>query len=100
MPDGEGWSTSHISCFTVKTEPWYPFDRKLGGPQSQCEQWEKIMSNLRLYITNRNIIDFFFPRKSFVVFGVAEFKEYCTLDEVYCKMVIRTRLQLFIFQGS
>jgi hypothetical protein len=71
------------------------------GPRASVDNWEKIIANLRWYNTIRNVIDyFFFPRKRFVVFGRAEFKEYCILDEVFWKVVIRTRLQLFIFQGS
>jgi len=29
------WLTSHSSCFIPGKEPWYPLNRKLGGPQSQ-----------------------------------------------------------------
>jgi len=38
------WSASHPDCFTPQGKsPWYPLDRRLGGPQSQsrCSGEEK-----------------------------------------------------------
>jgi len=33
--DGGEWSASHPSSFTPREKiPWYPIDRRLGGPQS------------------------------------------------------------------
>jgi hypothetical protein len=31
---GGEWSASHPGRFTPRESPWYPLDRRLGGPQS------------------------------------------------------------------
>jgi len=34
--NGGGWSASCPNCFTPRERvPWYPLDKRLGGPQSQ-----------------------------------------------------------------
>jgi len=34
-PEGGDWSASCPSHFVPRERPWYPLDRRLGGPQSQ-----------------------------------------------------------------
>jgi len=32
--DGGKWLSSHLGHFTPRKEPWYPLNRRLGGPWS------------------------------------------------------------------
>jgi hypothetical protein len=36
--DGGEWLTSHSGCFTPMKEPWYPLNRRMGGPRSWTVQ--------------------------------------------------------------
>jgi hypothetical protein len=63
------------------------------------DDWEKIKSDLNdatLFGTQYIIC---VPTERISVFGRAECKEYRTLNEMCWEKVIRTGLQLFIFQG-
>jgi hypothetical protein len=39
--DGGEWSASRPGRFTQGKRPWYPLDRRLGGPQSRPESGGK-----------------------------------------------------------
>jgi hypothetical protein len=40
---GDEWSASRTCCFTPGgTSPWYPLDRRLGGPQRHFGQYGEV----------------------------------------------------------
>jgi hypothetical protein len=44
--DGGGWSTMRPGCFTPGKETQYPMYRRMGGPQGQAGQVQKILPPL------------------------------------------------------